>query len=198
MSGVSDKTKALKERRSRIIEAALSCFLEYGYNQTGIRQIAKRAGISLGNLYNHFRSKEDVLAEIAVLEQQELQPYQQMLADHDEPMTTLMLFTTGYATYTATSEYVVLSIEIAGEAVHNAEIASLFRANRLVLVNALCGVLKKGTVGKCFRSFTDLEQTAELILDTIEGYALREHLTPGKQKIGTAELKEFIRNATSL
>lgn len=191
----SAKAKALKERRSRIVDAALSCFLEFGYNQTGIRQIAKTAGISLGNLYNHFRSKEDVLAEIAVLEQQELLPYQEMLADHDEPMSTLMLFTVGYAAEAATPEYVLLSLEIAGEAVRSPQIAKLFRANRLILTNELGALLRKGTEVKCFREFSDADQAAELIIDTIEGYALRKHLSGPGEHSGVEGLKEFIRNA---
>lgn len=195
MGAESAKAKALKERRSRIVDAALSCFLEYGYNQTGIRQIAKRAGISLGNLYNHFRSKEDVLAEIAVLEQQDLVPYREMLADHDQPMATLMLFTVGYAAEAATPDYVLLSLEIAGEAVRNAQIAELFRANRLVLASALADLLRKGTETKCFREFSDADQTAELIIDTIEGYALRRHLSGPDETSGVEDLKEFVRQA---
>lgn len=196
MATDSIKARALKERRSRIVDAALSCFLEFGYNQTGIRQIAKRAGISLGNLYNHFASKEEVLAEIAVLEQQELLPYQQMLADHDQPMSTLMLFTSAYAAYAATPDYTLLSLEIAGEAVRNPQIAELFRANRLILADALGALLRKGAEDSCFRDLEDADQTAELILDTIEGYAMRQHLgEPGKLS-GIDDLKAFIRQAT--
>ncbi|MEX3008521.1 TetR/AcrR family transcriptional regulator [Hoeflea sp. TYP-13] len=196
MGEVSDKTKALGERKSRIIAAAVGCFLENGYNQTGIREIAKKAGISLGNLYNHFRSKEDVLAEIAVLEREELQPFQRLLTDHDDPMKTLMRFVSEFANYTASEEYAVLSIEIAAEAVHNPEIASLFMANRSLLVTSLQALLEKGQADKCFRNFADSKQTAELILDTIEGYALREYLTTGRKILGTEELGNFIRHAT--
>jgi AcrR family transcriptional regulator len=198
MGEVSDKTKALKERKSRIIEAAIGSFLENGYNQTGIREIARKAGISLGNLYNHFRSKEDVLAEIAVLERQDLLPFQQLLSDHHEPPATLLRFISDYAVYTASSEYVVISIEIASEAVHNPQIASLFIENRLFLVTALRDLLEKGMADGCFRKFADSEEAAELILDTIEGYALRTHLNIGIKMVGTDELKEFILNATRL
>lgn len=196
MATDSIKARALKERRSRIVDAALSCFLEFGYNQTGIRQIAKRAGISLGNLYNHFASKEEVLAEIAVLEQQELLPYQQMLADHDQPMSTLMLFTSAYAAYAATPDYTLLSLEIAGEAVRNPQIAELFRANRLILADALSALLRKGAEDNCFRDLGDADQTAELILDTIEGYAMRHHLSEPGKLAGIDDLKAFIRQAT--
>ena len=196
MSEKTNKELALQKRRLRIVDAALSCFLEFGYNQTGIRQIAKRAGISLGNLYNHFSSKEDVLAEIALLDQQELVPYQQMLQDHEQPMSTLMLFTVGYAAEAETPDYVLLSLEIAGEAVRSPQIAELFRANRQILTSALGALLREGSEQKCFREFSDADQTAELIIDTIEGYALRRHLAGPDDTTGLDDLKEFIRQAT--
>jgi len=47
-----------------IVETALSLFAEQGYDATSIRAIAKQAGISLGLMYNYFRSKEELLIEI--------------------------------------------------------------------------------------------------------------------------------------
>lgn len=47
-----------------ILDAATELFSEQGYDCTSIRQIAERAGISLGLLYNYFKSKEEVLREI--------------------------------------------------------------------------------------------------------------------------------------
>jgi AcrR family transcriptional regulator len=55
------RDKELKSRRAHILEAALMSLLEKGYHQTGVRDIAKRAGVSLGNLYNHFSGKHAVL-----------------------------------------------------------------------------------------------------------------------------------------
>lgn len=47
-----------------LIDTSLSLFSEKGYEATSIRVIAKHAGISLGLLYNYFKSKEDLLVEI--------------------------------------------------------------------------------------------------------------------------------------
>ena len=58
----------LEQRREQIIQAALGCFIEQGFHQTGMRDIAAAAGVSLGNLYNHFARKEELIALIASLE----------------------------------------------------------------------------------------------------------------------------------
>jgi AcrR family transcriptional regulator len=47
-----DQTKAL------ILETALEIFRERGYEDTTMRAIAEKAGVSLGNAYYYFRSKE--------------------------------------------------------------------------------------------------------------------------------------------
>lgn len=43
-----------------ILEAAYSLFLEQGYHATFMRQIARKAGVSLSGIYNHFNCKERI------------------------------------------------------------------------------------------------------------------------------------------
>jgi AcrR family transcriptional regulator len=47
-------------REPEILEAALSCFAELGYDATRVRHIAQRAGVSEAALYRHHPSKEAV------------------------------------------------------------------------------------------------------------------------------------------
>jgi AcrR family transcriptional regulator len=61
--------------RAAIIEAAHGLFVERGYHATSMRQVAQRAGIALGGIYNHFESKEAIFA--AVFEH--YHPFRQML-----------------------------------------------------------------------------------------------------------------------
>lgn len=51
----------VKRRREQIIEAAVSLFIEKGFHKTTTREIATRAGFSIGTLYEYIQSKEDVL-----------------------------------------------------------------------------------------------------------------------------------------
>lgn len=53
-----------KERRSAIMETALSEFASHGYKSTSISMIAKKAGVSKGLMYNYFESKEDLVVSI--------------------------------------------------------------------------------------------------------------------------------------
>lgn len=52
------------QAKQKIMESALELFANSGYYSTSISQIAKKAGISKGLMYNYFESKELLLKEI--------------------------------------------------------------------------------------------------------------------------------------
>jgi AcrR family transcriptional regulator len=54
--------KEPKDKRvSDILDSAISEFLENGYEKTSMEAIAKRAKLTKGGLYHHFRSKDEIL-----------------------------------------------------------------------------------------------------------------------------------------
>ena len=59
-SQVTDE-KRLQEGQERIATAALSLFLQNGYHNTSVREIAQKAGLSVGSVFNYFTSKEEIL-----------------------------------------------------------------------------------------------------------------------------------------
>jgi AcrR family transcriptional regulator len=52
-----------QETRRRIIDVALELFREHGYDGTTMRMIASEAGVSLGNAYYYFGSKDEFILE---------------------------------------------------------------------------------------------------------------------------------------
>ena len=53
-------------RRDAILEAALDCFASYGFAKSTMDDIRVRAGASTGSLYHHFKSKEQLAAELYI------------------------------------------------------------------------------------------------------------------------------------
>jgi AcrR family transcriptional regulator len=51
---------ASTDTRRRILDAALACFIEDGYEQATIARIRQRSGTSNGALFHHFASKEAI------------------------------------------------------------------------------------------------------------------------------------------
>ena len=58
------KQKRAELTREHLIEAGLRLFSRDGYHATSAKKIAREAGVSTGNFYNHFMNKKDLLIEI--------------------------------------------------------------------------------------------------------------------------------------
>lgn len=52
------------KRRSQILKAALTCFIEQGYSATSMADIRRRSKASTGSIYHHFKSKEQLAAAV--------------------------------------------------------------------------------------------------------------------------------------
>ena len=52
----------LADRRSRILDAAERCFVRSGFHRTTMQDVAAEAGMSPGNLYRYFPSKDAIVA----------------------------------------------------------------------------------------------------------------------------------------
>ncbi|GAB4498299.1 MAG: hypothetical protein OHK003_09950 [Anaerolineales bacterium] len=61
--------------RLAVEDAAIELFMEQGYHATSMRQIAERANLALGGIYNHFKSKEEIFEAIIV----DKHPYRKLL-----------------------------------------------------------------------------------------------------------------------
>lgn len=61
----------MTDTRDRLVEAALRLFRADGYQATTMRRIATEAGVSLGNAYYYFASKDDLVHELYLVVQRE-------------------------------------------------------------------------------------------------------------------------------
>lgn len=71
--------EATARTREKIHEAAVALFTKQGFHGTGVREIAQRAGVSLGNLYNHHETKEHLFAAL-------LAEYEEQYTRADTPL----------------------------------------------------------------------------------------------------------------
>jgi len=191
---VTDKEKPIHPRKIEIVHAAVTCFLERGYHQTGVRDIAKQAEVSLGNLYNHFKGKEAVLAFIAEIEGEELAGFIDLLSEPDDPQAALEQFIGDYAEYVSRPENALLGVEILTEALRNPVIADVFGKNRSLLIEALVRCLNIGARLGVFAPYDDQREVACMVLDTLEGHGLRSLSKKASGEIGIQSLRSIILN----
>ncbi|MGF7035618.1 AcrR family transcriptional regulator [Paenibacillus mucilaginosus] len=58
--------------KEKIRAAAIEVFIEKGFHKASIDDVAKKAGISKGLLYNYFKGKTDLLAELVHTRKEEI------------------------------------------------------------------------------------------------------------------------------
>jgi len=61
MRTFSEDETLVRDRRRQIVLGAMKLFVEQGYSQTNMRQLAKACGVSAGLIYHYVSSKKDVL-----------------------------------------------------------------------------------------------------------------------------------------
>lgn len=77
----------IEEKKVVIEDAANELFIKQGFHATSMRDISKTAGVSLGNLYNYFQTKEAILESIISKYQKTIdQKLQDIFVQSDEPL----------------------------------------------------------------------------------------------------------------
>ncbi len=62
---LAESEDLVNRRRSEILLAAIECFGEKGFVATKMKDIATRAQMSVGSLYNYFNNKDDIVETLA-------------------------------------------------------------------------------------------------------------------------------------
>jgi AcrR family transcriptional regulator len=104
--GLRERKKQLQ--RHSIAQAALELFRERGYDQTRVRDIAERVGISEATFFNYFPAKENVLDELALAQVELFEQtivYQRSSATHAVPRRILELMQAAAAAIEADRDF---------------------------------------------------------------------------------------------
>ena len=180
MASRTTRGATVEAKRRLILIAAVKCFVEQGFHQTSIRDIAERAGVSVGNLYNHFAGKESLIAEIASLEAADVSALSERLEAIANPVEAIDRFIVLYAEYFSQRENIVLTAEIIAECLRNPEIGAGFVTNRTELVATLARRIKMAARELDLTLAGPPVELANPILDVVEGLAMRAALAGRK------------------
>ncbi|MEL3971777.1 TetR/AcrR family transcriptional regulator [Rossellomorea oryzaecorticis] len=61
-----------EQRRNQLLQAAEEVFIEHGYENTTMKHVMNKAGVSRGGLYQYFDNKEDLFEALIGEQQQEI------------------------------------------------------------------------------------------------------------------------------
>ena len=129
------------KRTNDILDAAISEFLERGYENASMEKVATRAGLTKGGIYHHFASKEEILV---LANERFMVPVKDMMEKAmgaASPAAGLRDYITHYVTYWAGHErelsFVFLSLT---KALQNSPARPMYNGYRATMTGFLEGM----------------------------------------------------------
>lgn len=165
------------DRRAAILDAAEHCFSRSGFHQTSMSDICHVAGMSPGNLYRYFPSKEAIIAGIVERSRA------QAAADFDS-VENAPSFYEGLAAMARiymvdrSAEEVNLGMEIMAECRRNAAIAKLFQDLEDEVKARLVKLLKSAADRGEIDRLADFDSAAAMMMVIADGVSLRRGADP--------------------
>jgi AcrR family transcriptional regulator len=165
------------DRRDEILSAAQRCFVRSGFHQTSMQEICAEAGMSAGNLYRYFPSKEAIIAGIAERDRAEVgQEFARV--DLSQGLFAVLEGMAHHHFTIRSIEQVKLCTEVMSEARRNPEIARIsasFDADvRKWLTDLFNAAAAQGDISK----EADIEGAVDMLMVIADGVWWRRALDP--------------------
>jgi AcrR family transcriptional regulator len=166
------------DRRTRILDAAETCFVRSGFHRTTMQDVAAEAGMSAGNLYRYFPSKDAIVAGLSERDRGEVT---ESFAFMDEAGRDFM------ASFAELGrrhfedeprEKAVLCLEIWCEATRNPSLAKLTADFSNDIVDRLTGLLDAAAASGNISPAMDTRTIATLICTIADGIMVRRATLP--------------------
>lgn len=166
------------ERRSRILDAAVQHFAQWGFHASSLARIAKDVGITQGGLLHHFRSKEDLLVQ--VLERVDETDRHRFFSREFESVAQMFEALVKLAEYNCarlgrTRMFNILAAE-AGDPGHPAH--AYFVKRYAEVVGTMSRVLRRGVDTGELRADTDVVAVAQELAAVMDGLQIQWVLDP--------------------
>lgn len=154
--------------RAQLLDAARDCFAEYGYARTRISDVVFRAGVSQGNFYRHFASKDEVFLAALGPSLEELGAATHRSRSGDPAsLDSLVAQTTTYLTVYARHRHLLRVMREAAASSAEEGFTALWLAQRGAFVERTARWLRRlheqGRIGE-----VDAETLADVLGSTIE------------------------------
>ena len=170
-------TQRQSDRRTEILDAAERCFARSGFHQASMQEICGEAGMSPGNLYRYFPSKEAIIEAIA--ERDRAQAVADFAAVDSAPD-----FFTGFAALGRRylvergDDEIGLCLEIMAEARRNPDVRRIYQTIDADVHNGLVAVLRRAAERGELRADLDFDKVVKVLLALGDGIECRRAVDP--------------------
>jgi TetR/AcrR family transcriptional repressor of uid operon len=165
------------DRRAEILAAAQRCFVRSGFHQTSMQEICAEAGMSPGNLYRYFPSKESLIAGIAERDRTEV-AQEFASADLSQGFFAVLEGMAHHHFSVRPDEQVKLCTEIMAEARRHPEIARISSSFDADVKRWLIDLFKAGAERGDIPKDVNFETVVSMLMIIADGVWWRRALDP--------------------
>lgn len=170
--------KLQSDRRARILTAAQCCFARSGFHQTSMQEICTEAGMSPGNLYRYFPSKEAIIAGIAERDRADVREQFKAVENAPDVFAALAALAR-YHLVERSAEDIALWAEVMAESRRNPDIARIHEDVEQEVRVLLARLLKRAASDGEAAPDLDYEGIAVVLMALADGLAWRRAVEPG-------------------
>ena len=160
------------DRRTEILEAAERCFARFGFHQASMHEICAEAGMSPGNLYRYFPSKEALIAGISERNRAEAVASFARVSEAPDFFTGLAELGRHHLVDRSDAE-IGLCAEIMAESRRNADIARLYQEIENDIKDRIAAMLRSAVERGEIRADLDVEAAAMVLMVLGDGMSWR-------------------------
>jgi AcrR family transcriptional regulator len=166
-----------EERRAQILAAAERAFVRYGFHVATMTQVAEEAGMSAGNLYRYFPSKEAMVEGLCLSDQVERSEAFAKLTSAADLKTAMRAALRDHVLQ-APREKARLIVEIWAEAGRNPRVAEFARKLDREVIEGLTGLVEFAKAKGVAAPTLDARFAARVLFSLVDGLFKRIALEP--------------------
>jgi AcrR family transcriptional regulator len=166
------------DRRTEILDAAERCFARAGFHGASMQEICTEAGMSPGNLYRYFASKEALIAGISERNRADAVA-SFALVDQSPEFFAGLAGLARYHLVDRTDSEVALCAEIMSESRRNPEVARLYQDIENDIKARLAAMLRLAAERDEIRTDLDIDAAATILMVLGDGMSWRRSVEPG-------------------
>ena len=151
------------ERRMHIVRAGERAFVRFGFHATTMQNVAEEAGMSAGNLYRYFPSKEAIVEELCVVDQAQRAEFFAAMSGRGDLLHAISASLREHVISSRPPAKARMIIEIWAEAARNPRIAAITRAMDEDVLAGLEHVITAAKTTGCVAATLDSRFAARVV-----------------------------------
>lgn len=166
-------------RKQQILAAAITCFTRKGFHGTSTAEICAEAGMSPGNLFHYYPTKQAIIAAIVEQDRRETAAYFAQIDQSQDLFVEILKFMDIVLELAADPAYSSLALEISAEAMRDKQIAALVSAYDAEMQASLSVMLRDAASRGQIDATLDPVEAARWVAALIDGIFGRIAVDPG-------------------